>query len=228
MGGGSGGAPSVARIVGAATVSETVPVSLEISIGAKPSGASPSGARSTPEATGTTGRAEPWWMPLTIAVVVGLGLRVGYLYLYRHNMGPTGDALYYHLQSNLLSSGKGLIDPYSLYYASKVVPGASHPPLWTLVLALGGVLGIKSFFGQLLYSAVIGAASVAVVAMTAREVAGRRAGLIAAGITALYPVFVIDDGSLLAETIVVPLVALVVWAFYRLWHRPSLLRAALL
>jgi 4-amino-4-deoxy-L-arabinose transferase-like glycosyltransferase len=161
---------------------------------------------------------------------VGLALRVLYLYLYlyRHNMGPTGDALYYHLQSNLLSSGKGFIDPYSLYYTSKVVPGASHPPLWTLVLALGGVLGIKSFFGQLLYSAVIGAASVALVAMAAREVAGRRAGLIAAGITALYPVFVIDDGSLLAETMVVPLIALVVWAFYRLWHRPSLLRAALL
>jgi 4-amino-4-deoxy-L-arabinose transferase-like glycosyltransferase len=90
------------------------------------------------------------------------------------------------------------------------------------------VLGIKSFFGQLLYSCVIGAVSVAMVAMAAREVAGRRAGLIAAGITALYPVFLIDDGSLLAETMVVPLVALVVWAFYRLLHRPSLPRAALL
>ena len=57
---------------------------------------------------------------------------------------------------------------------------------------------------------------------------GRRVGLIAAGITALYPVFLIDDGSLLAETVLVPLVAMLVWAFYRLWHRPSIPRAALL
>ena len=64
--------------------------------------------------------------------------------------------------------------------------------------------------------------------MAGREVAGPRAGLIAAGITAVYPVFLIDDGSLLAETLVVPLTALVVWAFYRLWHRPTLARAALL
>ena len=53
-----------------------------------------------------------------------------------------------------------------------------------------------------------------------RRSPGRRAGLIAAVITALYPVFLVDDGALLAETLVVPLVALVVWAFFRLWHRP--------
>ncbi len=193
-----------------------MPVSLEISVG--PTSAGPPSVR----------RAEAWGVPLAMIVVFGLLLRVGYLYLYRHHVKATGDALYYHLQSNLLASGKGFIDPYSLYYAAKVVPGASHPPLWTLVLAAGGVLGIKSFFGQLLYSSVIGAASVALVAMAAREVAGRRAGLIAAGVTAVYPVFLIDDGSLLAETLVVPLVALVVWAFYRLWHRPSIPRAALL
>ena len=127
-----------------------------------------------------------------------------------------------------LASGKGFIDPYSLYYTSKVVPGASHPPLWTLVLSLGGVLGhqvlLRAAALQLRHRGGLGGTG----GDGGREVAGRRAGLIAAGITALYPVFLIDDGSLLAETMVVPLVALVVWAFYRLWHRPSLARAALL
>ena len=41
---------------------------------------------------------------------------------------------------------------------SQVVPGATHPPLWTLVLALAAVLGSTTFFGQLLWSCVIGAA----------------------------------------------------------------------
>ncbi len=197
-------------------VSETVPMSLAISV-------SPRGKAPIAEA-----RAEPWRAPLAMIVVTGLALRVGYVYLFRHHVRLTGDAFYYHYQANLLATGKGFINPYSLYYGLKVVPGASHPPLWTLVLALAAVVGIKTFFGQLLYSAGVGALSVALVGMAGREVAGRRAGLIAAGVTAVYPVFLIDDGSLLAETLVVPLTALVVWAFYRLWHRPSLARAALL
>ncbi|HEY5024001.1 MAG TPA: glycosyltransferase family 39 protein [Acidimicrobiales bacterium] len=169
-----------------------------------------------------------WRLRLVLVVVVGLAARVGYVFAYRRHIAPTGDAFYFHYQANLLASGKGFIDPYSLFWASKVVPGATHPPLWTLVLALASALGSTTFFAQLLWSCAIGAASVAVVAIAAREVAGPRAGLIAAGITALYPIFWVDDGSLLAETLVVPLVALVVWAFYRMWHRPSLPGAALL
>ena len=169
-----------------------------------------------------------WRLRLVLLVVVGLAVRVGYVFAYRRHITPSGDAFYFHYQADLLATGKGFVDPYSLFWAQKVVPGATHPPLWTLVLALAAVIGIKTFFGQLLYGCVIGSASVALVAGAAREVAGPRAGLIAAGITAVYPVFLIDDGSLLAETLVVPLVVLVVWAFYRLWHRPSLPRAALL
>jgi 4-amino-4-deoxy-L-arabinose transferase-like glycosyltransferase len=169
-----------------------------------------------------------WRLRLVLIVLAGLALRVGYVFAYRRHITPTGDAFYFHYQADLLAQGKGFIDPYSLFWAAKVVPGATHPPLWTLVLALAAALGSTTFFAQLLWSCAIGATSVAAVALAGREVAGARAGLIAAGITALYPVFLIDDGSLLAETIVVPLVALVVWAFYRLWHRPSLPRAALL
>ncbi len=163
-----------------------------------------------------------------LVVVVGLAVRVGYVFLYRRHVTPTGDAFYFHYQADLLASGKGFIDPYSLFWAARIVPGATHPPLWTLVLALAAALGSTTFFAQLLWSCVIGAVSVAVVAMAAQEIAGRRAGLIAAVITALYPVFLVDDGALLAETLVVPLVALVVWSFFRLWHHPSLPRAALL
>jgi 4-amino-4-deoxy-L-arabinose transferase-like glycosyltransferase len=153
---------------------------------------------------------------------------VGYVFLYRRHITPTGDAFYYHYQANLLASGKGFVDPYSLYWQFKFVPGATHPPLWTLVLALAAALGSTTFFAQLLWSCAIGALSVALVAMAGREVAGPSAGIIAGVIAAIYPVFLVDDGALLAETLVVPLVALVIWSFYRLWHRPSLPRAALL
>jgi 4-amino-4-deoxy-L-arabinose transferase-like glycosyltransferase len=169
-----------------------------------------------------------WRGRVALVVVGGLALRIGYVFAYRRHITPTGDAFYFHYQADLLASGKGFIDPYSLFWAQRVVPGATHPPLWTLVVALAAALGSTTFFAQLLWSCAIGAVSVAVVAMAGREVAGPRAGLVAAVLTALYPVFIVDDGSLLAETLVVPLVALVVWAFFRLWHRPSLPRAALL
>ena len=198
-------------------VSETVPMSLAISV--SPRGTAPI----------TEPRAAPWRTPLAMIMVAGLR-SAGGVRLRSTVTTSSSPATPSTTTTRPISwpTGKGFINPYSLYYGLKVVPGASHPPLWTLVLALAAVLGIKTFFGQLLYSAAIGAVSVALVGMAGREVAGPRAGLIAAGITAVYPVFLIDDGSLLAETLVVPLTALVVWAFYRLWHRPSLARAALL
>ena len=170
-----------------------------------------------------------WWrLRLALIVLVGLALRVGYAFAYRHHVQLTGDAFYFHYQADLLASGKGFIDPYSLLWKFQTVPGANHPPLWTLVLALAAALGATSFFAQILWGCVVGALAVAAVAVAGREMAGERVGLVAAGISALYPVFIVDDGSLLAETLLVPLVALVVWAFYRLWRRPTLGRAAVL
>jgi len=55
----------------------------------------------------TTRSAVPWrGDPLASIVLVGLALRVGYIYLYRHHVPLTGDAFYYHYQANLLASGK--------------------------------------------------------------------------------------------------------------------------
>jgi len=161
-------------------------------------------------------------------VLVGLGVRIGYVYGYRRRVAITGDAFYFHYQANLLASGQGFLDPYSLLWRFQILPGANHPPLWTLVLATAAAVGVTSFFGQLLWSSAVGALSVAALGLAGRAVGGERVGLLAAGVGALYPVFVVNDGSLLAETLVVPLVALSIWAFYRLWRRPSIPRAAVL
>ena len=65
-----------------------------------------------------------WGVPLVVIALVGLALRVGYVYLYRHHVRVTGDAFYYHYQANLLASGKGFVNPYTLFYGLKSVPGA--------------------------------------------------------------------------------------------------------
>ena len=105
-----------------------------------------------------------WRLRLVLIVLAGLALRVGYVFAYRRHVTPTGDAFYFHYQADLLAQGKGFIDPYSLFWAAKVVPGATHPPLWTLVLALAAALGSTTFFAQLLWSCAIGTTSIAAVA----------------------------------------------------------------
>jgi 4-amino-4-deoxy-L-arabinose transferase-like glycosyltransferase len=169
-----------------------------------------------------------WRRPMLLITVLALAVRFGYAFLYRRHAQPTGDAYYYHYQANLLASGKGFINPDTYYFVGRTVAAADHPPLWTLALALAALIGLKSFFSQILWACVIGALSVGVVGLAAREVAGRRAGLVAAAIAALYPTFWIDDGALMSETLVVTTSALIIWLFYRLWHGPSFRRAVLL
>ncbi len=172
--------------------------------------------------------ATSWRLWMSLITVLALGLRFGYAFIYRLHAQPTGDAYYYHYQANLLASGKGFINPDTYFFVGRTVAAADHPPLWTLVLALAAVVGLKSFFSQILWSCVIGALSVALIGVAAREVAGQRVGLIAAAIAALYPTFWIDDGALMSETLVVTTTAATIFLFYRLWHKPSIGRGVLL
>ncbi len=172
--------------------------------------------------------AAPWRLSMLLITLLALSVRLGYAFIYRRHSQPTGDAYYYHYQANLLASGKGFINPDTYYFVGRTVAAADHPPLWTLVLALAALIGLKSFFSQILWSCVIGGLSVAVVGLAAREVAGRRAGLAAAAIAAAYPTFWIDDGALMSETLVITTTAAVIWFFYRFWHGPSIRRAVLL
>lgn len=172
--------------------------------------------------------AASWSLSIVLITVLALTVRLGYAFIYRRHAQPTGDAYYYHYQANLLASGKGFINPDTYYFVGRTVAAADHPPLWTLVLALAAVVGLKSFFSQILWGCVIGALSVVVVGLAAREVAGQRVGLAAAAIAALYPTFWIDDGALMSETLVVTTTAAIIWLFYRFWHGPSIRWAVLL
>ena len=169
-----------------------------------------------------------WRFKLLGVSLGGLVVRTAYVLAYRRRAPATGDAYFYHYQANLLAAGRVFINPYTYNFTGHAVAAADHPPLWTLVLALASVVGVKTFFGQILWSCVVGAMAVALVGIAGHEVAGPGAGLAAAVLAALYPVFWINDGALMSETLVLVTTALVVWAFYRLWRRPSWWRAGIL
>ena len=164
--------------------------------------------------------------------LVGLGLaalavRVGYVLAFKHPVFVGGDAYWYHHGANLLVDGHGFIDAYR-YRNGVVAQTADHPPGTILVLAAASLLGMRSFFWHQLEMCVLGSATVVVIAVTARQVAGRRAGLAAGIIAVLYPNLWFNDALVMSETLVQLTTALAVLAAYRWWMRPSRRRAALL
>ena len=162
-----------------------------------------------------------WWVGLGAISVMGFAVRLATV-LGRPNRTPGGDAYYFHYAANLLVEGHGFIDPWHYNaHPSQIVQTADWPPLFVFVLAASSVVGFKSFFAHRVWCCVIGTAAITVCGLTGREIAGRRAGLIAAFLVAVYPNIWMSDELALSETLSPLLVALVLLFAYRFWKRPG-------
>jgi hypothetical protein len=175
-----------------------------------------------------------WWVGLVVIGGVGFGIRFGTV-LGRPNRVPGGDPYYYHYAANLLVEGKGFIDPwhYYLHNPHQYVQTASWPPLFMFVLAAASLVGFKSFFAHRVWCCIIGAVAVVVCGLAGREVAGhnitgRRVGLIAALVVALYPNIWMSVELGMSETLTPLLVGLVLLVAYRFWRRPGYRRGLVL
>lgn len=165
---------------------------------------------------------------LTLAVVClgALALRVTYVFAFHHPAQLEADAHHYHHSANLLVDGKGFIVPITYQLLGKVEQTAQHPPLYTVVLALPSLLGLRSILAHQLWSCLIGTGTVALTGLIGRRLTGGRAGLIAAGIAAVHPNLWLFDGMVLSETLSLFTVALTLLAAYRFWDRASFRTAA--
>jgi peptidoglycan/LPS O-acetylase OafA/YrhL len=172
-----------------------------------------------------------WRLALAGITAVGLAVRVAFVLATRHLL-LWGDASYYHYTANLMVSGHGMIVPYQWIFFGKKVMAADHPPLYIFYLAAFTYVGLKSWLTHRLASCLLGGASVFVIGLLGREVGGpvhgRRVGLIAAGIAAVYPYLFMNDGVGMSESMVILTATLAVLFAYRVMRRPSLARAALL
>ncbi len=167
--------------------------------------------------------ARRWWPWLALWTAVGLGIRLGTVFG-RPGRVAGGDAYYNHNAANLLVAGQGFINPF-LYYPHGLhhhVQTASWPPLFVFVLAAASLVGAKSFFAQRIWCCIIGAGGIVLCGYVGREIGGRRVGLIAAMLVAVYPNIWMSDELALSETLSPVLVALVLLTAYRFWKRPGL------
>ena len=163
-----------------------------------------------------------WWLWLGLWTVLGLTIRLITVYSDPHKIAG-GDAYSYHYGANLLVSGHGFINPY-LYIphnAHHAVQTASFPPLFIFLVAIPSAIGLKTFLVERVWSCILGAVAIVVVGYTGREIGGRRVGLIAAFLLAVYPNIWMSDELALSESIAPLLVALVLLCSYRFWKDPS-------
>jgi 4-amino-4-deoxy-L-arabinose transferase-like glycosyltransferase len=180
-----------------------------------------------PDAEPAPGRRVSFASALSVIALVALAIRVGYA-LWRRDAHVWGDPYFYHESAKLIADGEGFITPFRYLVMDIKEQAADHPPLYLLYLAFWTMLGADSPLWHSLLSVPLGVASVVLVGLTGRRVAGERVGLLAAGLAAVYPNVWGYDGMILSETVAILMVSATLLAAYRYHARPSTGGAALL
>ena len=172
-----------------------------------------------------TRRPSRFAIALGAIATAGLAVRVAAVAgWYRHlELGPT-DNYFYWAQARAVARGDGFINPFE----AGNVASATHPPLYSTYLSIFARVGLDTPTQFRLASCLLGMATVVVIGITARRIAGARAGLISAGIAALFPPLWIADGTLVSESIYALVIALVLLAGHSMATRRDARAAALL
>jgi Dolichyl-phosphate-mannose-protein mannosyltransferase len=163
-----------------------------------------------------------WLVWLGLIAVAGLALRIAYVLITKNPRAVGGDSFYYHHGANLLVEGRGFPDPIELLQRHNEVPGAAHPPGYIVALAIPSLFRLDTFLVHQIWSCIIGAGTVFLVGITGREIAGPRAGLIAAVTAAVYPNVWFYDSVVMSETLILFTTTLTILLAYRFAKRRSI------
>jgi 4-amino-4-deoxy-L-arabinose transferase-like glycosyltransferase len=149
---------------------------------------------------------------LAALALTGAVLRAFYTFVLTPHQLGFGDWGWFNGVANGIARGDWYANPYLI---GQQVPSASHPPLYPLVLSLGSLLGGTGYQAHRAFGVLLGAAGIVLMGLLGRRIGGARVGLVAAALTAVYPVFVAADGALLAETLFTPVLACTLLVAYR-------------
>lgn len=173
-------------------------------------------------------RARRFAWGLAAIALGGFALRVAVAWWFHDHTIVRGDGIWYIGVARQLASGDGFVEPLTLITTKRHVASASHPPLYPVLLSAIDFAGTDSILVHRLWSSVAGAATVVVLGLLGRDLAGPRAGLLAAGLGAVYVDLLVQDVLLWSEGLFAMLVVLSLWLAYRFLRRPGVWRAALL
>ncbi len=161
-----------------------------------------------------------WWWSLAAICAAGLVTRVLFAVHVVDRELP-GDASWFHEAAASLAAGHGFGSPPGH-------PSAAHPPLFSVVLAFFDLFGLDNVDAQRVAVAVLATAAVVLTGIVGRRVGGDAAGLVAAALAALNPLWFQSPGILMSESlylVAVPgVLALAFWCI----DRPSFVSFAAL
>jgi 4-amino-4-deoxy-L-arabinose transferase-like glycosyltransferase len=166
-------------------------------------------------------------LALALIALAGLIWRVVYV-VWMRDHALVGDGVHYHYAALYLSDGRGFINPITLALTGVEAQDAVHPPAWTLLLAGPSALGLRSFLTHQLLTTLVGAATIVMTGLAGRAAFGRRVGLVAAGLAAVYPNVWLYERELLSEPLAMLGTATAIWLAYEFRASPGPLRAAAL
>jgi 4-amino-4-deoxy-L-arabinose transferase-like glycosyltransferase len=150
---------------------------------------------------------------LTLVTLAAAAWRLGYLFVVKVDDAlMLNDSLYYSLQATRNAEGDWFRE------ATTNLPGAEHAPLTSLYLTPWSLGSGDDVPWQRFGTTLLGIATVAVIGLLGRRLAGPAVGLVAAAIAAVYPNLWINDSLVMSESaafLVVSLALLVALDFDR-------------
>ena len=145
-------------------------------------------------------------VPLVAIALAGIGLRLIYIFTVGEHVKEGLDTIFYTFVGGELARHQGYSDPGLLFNRGITRPTANFPPLYPLFIAGLHEVRVTTFRGDQVAGAICGGLSVALTGLLGRRVTGREAiGWISAGLVAVCPALIASDGSVMAETVSVPL-----------------------
>jgi 4-amino-4-deoxy-L-arabinose transferase-like glycosyltransferase len=139
---------------------------------------------------------------LAVITAIGALWRLGYLFAAKiDDRLLLNDSIYYSIQAGRNSEGDWFRE------ALTELPGAEHGPLTSLYLTPWSLGPGDNVAWQRFATTLLGIATVAVVGLVGRRLAGPRVGLVAAAIAAIYPNLWINDSLIMSESLACLIVA---------------------
>jgi 4-amino-4-deoxy-L-arabinose transferase-like glycosyltransferase len=168
---------------------------------------------------------------LWLAAIVAAGVAIRVVQTLLVAPWPPGffnDEAYYQAMAELIARGEGFVRPGEFLGEGISIPTAERPPLYPIALAGLVEIGAGGEDPMRLLGALSGGATIAILGLLGRQLAGDRAGLVAAGLAAVYPTLIAADGALMTESLYGMFAAAALLLAQRLLDEPSAGRAALL
>jgi 4-amino-4-deoxy-L-arabinose transferase-like glycosyltransferase len=138
---------------------------------------------------------------LLIAIAVGASVLRVLVVIATPGFVPFGDPADYQRHAVSIAAGQGFPTSQAARVGS---PSAFRPPAYPFLLGgVYAVAGVHLTLGRLL-GACLGTLTVILLGILAREVWGRRVGLLAAGLAAVFPPLVLLNASLMSEALFLP------------------------